>query len=123
MLENLEILRLLVFGNKMITTGEGGMMGFKSKAHKLKAEFLEIMVCLKNKYWHDYGFNFRITNLQSSIGCAQLERIQWFIRNKLNLAKNYKSKLSKFEFITLPVCMEMFKILIGYIQLDLIKIL
>ncbi len=92
------------FGNKMITTGEGGMMGFKSKAHKQKAEILrDHGMSKKIKYWHDYvGFNFRITNLQSSIGCAQLERIKWFIKNKLNLAKNYKSKLSKFEFITLP---------------------
>ena len=61
------------------------------------------MECQKVKYWHeDIGFNFRITNLQSSIGCAQLERIQWFIKNKLNLAKNYKSKLSKYKFLTLP---------------------
>ena len=81
------------------------------------------MVCLKIKYWHDHiGFNFRITNLQSSIGCAQLERIQWFIRNKLNLAKNYKSKLLNLNLSLYQVCMEMFKILIGYIQLDLIKI-
>ena len=92
------------FGNKMITTGEGGMMGFKKKQHKIKAEILrDHGMSKKVKYWHeDIGFNFRITNLQSSIGCAQLERIQWFIKNKLNLAKNYKSKLSKFKFLTLP---------------------
>ena len=53
----------------MITTGEGGMMGFKSKAHKLKAEVLrDHGMSKKIKYWHDHiGFNFRITNLQSSI--------------------------------------------------------
>jgi perosamine synthetase len=92
------------FGNKMITTGEGGMMGFKKKQHKIKAEILrDHGMSKKVKYWHEeIGFNFRITNLQSSIGCAQLERIQWFIKNKLNLAKNYKSKLSKFNFLTLP---------------------
>jgi perosamine synthetase len=92
------------FGNKMITTGEGGMMGFKSTQHKLKAEILrDHGMSKKVKYWHNHiGFNFRLTNLQSSIGCAQLERIQWFIRNKLNLAKNYRLKLSKFDFIILP---------------------
>ena len=92
------------FGNKMITTGEGGMMGFKKKEHKIKAEILrDHGMSKKVKYWHEeIGFNFRITNLQSSIGCAQLERIQWFIKNKLNLAKNYKSKLSKFNFLILP---------------------
>ena len=92
------------FGNKMITTGEGGMMGFKKKQHKIKAEILrDHGMSKKVKYWHEeIGFNFRITNLQSSIGCAQLERIQWFIKNKLNLAKNYKSKLSKFNFLILP---------------------
>ena len=73
----------------MTSTGEGGMMGFKKKQHKIKAEILrDHGMSKKVKYWHEeIGFNFRITNLQSSIGCAQLERIKWFIKNKLNLAK------------------------------------
>jgi len=92
------------FGNKMITTGEGGMMGFKKKKHRIKAEILRDHGMLKKKkYWHEFiGFNFRMTNLQCGVGCAQLERINWFIKKKLVLAKNYKLKLSKFKFIILP---------------------
>jgi len=92
------------FGNKLITTGEGGMMGFKKKKDKIKAEILrDHGMSKKIKYWHkDIGYNFRITNLQSAIGCAQLERIHWFIENKMKLAKNYKKVLSKFDFIKLP---------------------
>ena len=92
------------FGNKLITTGEGGMICFKSKIHKDKAEILRDHGMSKNlKYWHEeIGFNFRLTNLQSAIGCAQMERIKWFIKNKLYLVKNYNSKLSKLDFLTLP---------------------
>ena len=92
------------FGNKMITTGEGGMIGFNSKFHKDRAEILrDHGMSKKLKYWHEeVGFNFRLTNIQSAIGCAQMERIKWFIKNKLNLVKNYNSKLKKLNFLTLP---------------------
>ena len=92
------------FGNKMITTGEGGMIGFNSKFHKDRAEILrDHGMSKKLKYWHEeVGFNFRLTNIQSAIGCAQMERIKWFIKNKLNLVKNYNSKFKKLNFLTLP---------------------
>lgn len=92
------------FGNKLITTGEGGMMGFKKKKDKIKAAILrDHGMSKKIKYWHeDIGYNFRITNLQSAIGCAQLERINWFIKNKMKLAENYNKVLSKLNFIKLP---------------------
>jgi len=92
------------FGNKMITTGEGGMVGFKSQKLKTKAEILrDHGMSKKIKYWHeDIGFNFRITNIQSAIGCAQMERIHWFVKKKLNLVKLYNKKLSVFNFLKLP---------------------
>ena len=92
------------FGNKLITTGEGGMICFKSKIHKERAEILRDHGMSKNlKYWHEeVGFNFRLTNIQSAIGCAQIERIKWFLNNKMNLVKNYNAKLSKLDFLTLP---------------------
>lgn len=92
------------FGNKLITTGEGGMICFKSKLNKQRAEILrDHGMSKKLKYWHEeIGFNFRLTNIQSAIGCAQMERIKWFMKNKLNLVKNYNSKLSKLDFLTLP---------------------
>ena len=92
------------FGNKLITTGEGGMICFKSKVHKERAEILRDHGMSKNlKYWHEEaGFNFRLTNIQSAIGCAQIERIKWFLNNKMNLVKNYNSRLSKLNFLNLP---------------------
>ena len=74
---------------------------FKSKIHKERAEILRDHGMSKNlKYWHEeVGFNFRLTNIQSAIGCAQIERIKWFLNNKMNLVKNYNAKLSKFFLI------------------------
>ena len=92
------------FGNKLITTGEGGMICFNSKKLRDKAEILRDHGMSKNKkYWHEQvGFNFRMTNIQGAIGCAQLERINWFVKQKNILVKNYQKELSKINFITLP---------------------
>ena len=92
------------FGNKLITTGEGGMICFNSKKLKNIAEILrDHGMSKKKKYWHtDIGFNFRLTNIQAAIGCAQLERIRWFVKNKKNLVMNYKRELSKINFLSLP---------------------
>jgi perosamine synthetase len=92
------------FGNKLITTGEGGMVGFKSKILKDQATILrDHGMDKKKKYWHnDIGFNFRLTNLQAAIGVAQIERIKWFLNKKLKLVKNYNNSLKKIKNIKLP---------------------
>ena len=92
------------FGNKLITTGEGGMIGFKSKILREKAEILKDHgMSKKLKYWHtEVGFNFRLTNIQSAIGLAQMERIEWFLNNRLTLVKNYNTILKNLDFIELP---------------------
>ena len=52
------------------------------------------------KYWHDeIGFNFRLTNLQAAIGCAQIEKANKFINKKINIFKRYKSNLKGIKFI------------------------
>ena len=84
------------FGNKVITTGEGGMCLTNNEV------FLETMKTLKNhgmsknkKYWHDtIGYNFRMTNLQAAVGVAQLERIENILKEKQNIEDNYKKALS-----------------------------
>lgn len=64
------------YGNKVITTGEGGMItthdeGLTSRMRFLKDHAMDPA----RRYWHqEVGFNFRMTNLQAAIGCAQLER-------------------------------------------------
>ena len=92
------------FANKVITTGEGGMITTNDEV------LYERMVCLrdhgmsKNKrYWHVYpGFNYRMTNLQAAIGLAQMERVEDFLTYRVNVVKRYTEHLAGVEGITLP---------------------
>ncbi len=92
------------FGNKTITTGEGGMILFKDQKTYEKAAVLRDHGMSKEKrYWHDYvGFNYRMTNLQAAIGCAQMERISEFVEAKRQLATTYNNILSKLDLFELP---------------------
>ena len=85
------------FGNKTITTGEGGMVAtnniniFKKCLH-LKSQGLNQTD--KKEYWHDIvGYNYRMTNICSAIGLAQLERLDEFIEKKRILYELYKKEL------------------------------
>ena len=64
------------FGNKTITTGEGGMVVSNDKALLERARHLKGQgLAAHREYWHDViGFNYRMTNIQAAIGLAQLER-------------------------------------------------
>jgi len=83
------------FGNKTITTGEGGMILFKSTKHQLIAKKLrDHGMSKKKKYYHDnIGFNYRMTNMQAAIGMAQLEKYNEIIKKKIYIANLYKKKL------------------------------
>lgn len=79
------------FGNKTITTGEGGMVctnrkGLSDLAFRLKGQGLA-----KNKeYYHDIiGYNYRMTNICAAIGCAQLEQIKNILDKKEFVVKKY----------------------------------
>jgi perosamine synthetase len=91
------------FGNKTITTGEGGMVLFNDAAIYEKAVVLRDHGMSKQKrYWHDYvGFNYRITNVQAAIGCAQLERLDEFVQAKRDMASVYNEGLKRHN-LTLP---------------------
>jgi perosamine synthetase len=83
------------FGNKTITTGEGGMVvaadpTLHRKALKLRGQGLAD----DREYWHDVvGFNFRMTNICAAIGLAQLERADGFIARKRVVAEAYRTGL------------------------------
>ncbi len=85
------------FGNKLITTGEGGMVCFKENQIHSKAKILSAHgMNPKKRYWHDQiGFNFRLTNVQAALGLGQLERIESFLKSKISLANVYQELLSK----------------------------
>jgi len=63
------------FGNKTITTGEGGMVVAKSSELLARAYHLKTQaVSPVQEYWHDaVGYNYRMTNICAAIGLAQLE--------------------------------------------------
>lgn len=92
------------YGNKTITTGEGGMILFKNKKDYEKCKILRNHgMNIKKRYWHDQiGFNFRMTNLQAAVGVAQFERIGIFIKKKIEVAKEYQKNLKEFKKIILP---------------------
>lgn len=84
------------FGNKTITTGEGGMLLFKDKDIYLKAQILRDHGMSKSRrYWHEYiGYNYRMTNIQAAIGVAQMERLDEFVERKREIAELYKKGLT-----------------------------
>jgi perosamine synthetase len=92
------------YGNKIITTGEGGMCTTNNK------KFADNMQTLKNhgmkkgkRYWHEIiGYNYRLTNIQAAIGVAQLERINEFIEKRRHIAQLYNKELKDVNGITLP---------------------
>jgi perosamine synthetase len=89
------------YGNKIITTGEGGMCLTNDAELDRKMRVLRDHGMSKEKrYWHDYvGYNFRMTNLQAAIGVAQLERIEEILANRNIVEKEYKKKLEDINSI------------------------
>jgi len=80
------------FGNKTITTGEGGMVLTNNK--KLHENIVHLKgqgLAKDRQYWHDaIGYNYRMTNICAAIGLAQMERIEIFIERKLEIANRYR---------------------------------
>lgn len=81
------------FANKIITTGEGGMCITNSAELRDKMRVLRDHGMNKNKrYWHDVvGFNYRMTNIQAAMGCAQLERIDSIFNYREQLEQEYRN--------------------------------
>jgi len=83
------------FGNKTITTGEGGMLLFRDKSVFERAAVLRDHGMLPGRrYWHELvGYNYRMTNLQAAVGVAQMERVREFVNRKVRIGELYKSSL------------------------------
>jgi len=94
-------------GNKIITTGGGGMIltddeGLAAKARYLTTQAKDDEI----KYIHnEIGYNFRLTNIQAALGVAQLEQLDGFIERKKEIYNRYKSGLdnhSNFSIADIP---------------------
>ena len=92
------------FSNKLITTGEGGMVVFKDDAVAARARRLrDHGMNPARRYWHDeVGFNYRLTNMQAAIGCAQLEQIDGFLARKREIAAFYGKRFAHLAEIGTP---------------------
>lgn len=91
------------FGNKVITTGEGGMCITNSEELNEKMRILrDHGMSRKEKYYHEVvGFNYRMTNLQAAIGTAQVERIDSILEWREKLEEQYKEKFLGIKGVTL----------------------
>lgn len=83
------------YGNKIITTGEGGMIVTNNKSFAEKIRMLrDHGASKKRKFYHPkLGFNYRMTNLQAALGLAQMSRINEFIERKISIARVYEKFL------------------------------
>lgn len=92
------------YGNKIITTGEGGMVVTKNEKVAETAKLLRDMdLDNMRSYRHTkIGFSYRMSNLQAAIGLAQLEMIDSLVKIRLRNAKKYNSLLSGVRGIKLP---------------------
>lgn len=82
------------FGNKTITTGEGGMVVTQDERLDKRIKKLRGQGLADREYWHDVvGYNYRMTNVCAAIGCAQLERAKVFLKRKAEIAALYDKRL------------------------------
>ena len=93
------------FANKVITTGEGGMVTTDDSALAARCRMLrDHAMPPERRYWHDeVGFNYRMTNLQAAVGVAQMARIDEFLARKRAIAAQYSAALADLPGLTLPV--------------------
>jgi len=92
------------YGNKIITTGEGGMVVTNREAVAARAHLLRNQAFEEPRFVHrDIGFNYRLTNLQAAIGLAQCEKLKEKVERKRALAESYRRLLAGAAELTLPV--------------------
>jgi perosamine synthetase len=91
------------YGNKNITTGEGGMITTNDKELHDKCKYLRDHAMSKEKrYWHtEPGYNYRMTNIQAALGCAQMTRINSFLEKRKQIFNWYSTELNDVEEVSL----------------------
>ena len=94
-------------GNKIITTGGGGMVLCRDAEMGKRAKHVTTTAKVPHPYefFHDEaGFNYRLPNLNAALGCAQMESLPEFIKQKRSVAKLYQDYFAggEFSFVTEP---------------------
>ena len=92
------------YANKIITTGEGGMVVTNDEDLAIRArQFRDLHHSTNKRFVHDgIGYNYRMTNLQGALGCGELLHIREYLLKKRYMASIYKLLLKDVPGITLP---------------------
>lgn len=91
------------YGNKILTTGEGGMVLCQDENIAAKLRLLRDQGFQEPRFIHEViGFNYRITNIQAAIGVAQTEMIEEKIEAKRRIGHTYNKLLAGTQDFTLP---------------------
>lgn len=92
------------YANKLVSTGEGGMVLVRTPELAERARSLRNLCFLKKqRFLHqELGYNFRLTNLQAALGVGQIERMEAIIARKRAIAGSYSELLAGLEGIELP---------------------
>ncbi|AJD50140.1 MULTISPECIES: DegT/DnrJ/EryC1/StrS family aminotransferase [Thalassospira] len=92
------------YANKVITTGEGGMVVTNDKALAERLRLLRNLAFTTPRFRHEeLGYNFRMTGYQAAMGLAQLHRIEHIVDEKRRVAHTYNSLLEDIPGLLLPV--------------------
>ena len=92
------------YANKLVTTGEGGMVVTDDDALAERLRSLRNLGFQPGRrfYHEELGFNFRLTNVQAALGLAQLERMDEIVRRKRDVAAAYTARLESIQGLQLP---------------------
>jgi perosamine synthetase len=94
------------FANKILNTGEGGMVTTDDAKLAQRARSLRALAFgSANKFMHeDIGFNYRMTNLQAAIGCGQMTVADQLVEKRRSIARYYSKRLEKYkDNIAVPI--------------------
>ena len=95
------------YANKVITTGEGGMITTNDENLAERLRLLRNLAFTKPRFRHEEaGFNFRMTGYQAAMGLAQFRKIEQIIAQKRRVAQTYNKHLAGIEGLQLPVELE-----------------
>ena len=93
------------YANKIVTTGEGGMLVTNNpEIARVARNLRDHAFSPERHFWHKYrGFSYRMTNLQAAVGLAQTERLAAFVEKRRENARLYRELLGDVAGLRLPI--------------------
>ena len=92
------------YPNKLVTTGEGGMVLTDDPMLAERCRSLRNLCFQKKRFVHEeLGWNFRMSNLQAALGVSQVELLDDFVKRKRGMGRRYTERLGDISWLQLPV--------------------